>query len=1165
MMSRFRLWRCTRETGLLRFLTLLTISILLSLANGASASDWATSFGGLIGANASTQATATDASGNTYLAGYFDGAKLTLGSVTLARIGTQDAFVAKLDPSGTVLWARNFGGSSASVVGKGIAVDDSGNIYLGGYFQFANLTTPALAKVGTQDAFALKLDSSGATTWAKNFGGSSATAYGSAIAVDGSGNVYLGGYFTSANLTTPALTKIGTFDAFTLKLDTSGATTWARGFGGPGATALGQGIAVDGSGTVYLGGYFYNASLTTPALTKVGTQDAFALKLDSSGTTTWAKNFGGSGAYGWGQGIAVDGSGNVYLAGYFTSANLTTPPLTRVGTVDAFAFKLSSAGSTTWARNYGGSGASAYGQGITVDGAGTVYLGGYFKNANLTTPALAKAGTQDAFALKLDSSGATAWARNFGGSGATASGSGIAVDGSGSVYLGGYFSSADLTTPPLTKAGGQDTLALKLDSTGATTWARSFASTTPGNVNGYATAIDASGNTYLAGDFTSTTLTLGSVTLTRIGTQDAFAAKLDPSGTMLWARNFGGSGANAYGRGIAVDGSGTVYLGGNFTNASLTTPALARIGSIDAFAVKLDSSGVTTWAKNFGGSGATAYANSIAVDGTGNVYLAGYIQTANLTTPPLTRIGVDDAFALKLDSSGATTWARNFGGSGAYAYCNGVAVDGSGNVYLAGHFRTANLTNPALTKIGSFDALALKLDSSGATTWARNFGGSGASAYGKGIAVDGSGNVYLGGDFYVASLTNPALTLIGASDAFALKLDSNGATSWSRNFGGSGTTAYGNAIVVDNFGNAYLGGYFRTASLTTPPLTKIGTYDAFALKLSIAGTTSWARNYGGSAANAQGQGIAVDNTGSVHLVGTFYNAGLTTPPLVKTGNIDSFVIVARADTPPTATTGSASSVTITTATLNGTVNDNGAVTTASFDYGLTTSYGSTASGGTVAANSGATPVSAALSGLTCDTTYHFRVTATNAAGSATGNDATFTTGSCSATLTVSLPGTGGGSVNSDPAGIACSSGSAAGCSTSFTSGTQVTLTATPDWKSTFSGWGVPCSGTGSCLITMNGDSGVAATFAPVPRVRIPGPAPVDYASLQEAYDNSAPSDTLASRVYTFFEDLVLSRDIAVTLSCGMSDDFAGVVGYTTLHGSLTVGQGMATLSNLIIE
>jgi hypothetical protein len=328
-----------------------------------------------------------------------------------------------------------------------------------------------------------------------------------------------------------------------------------------------------------------------------------------------------------------------------------------------------------------------------------------------------------------------------------------------------------------------------------------------GTVQLRSTAVDAAGNIYLAGNFSvQTTLELGGVTLNRMGTQDAWVAKLNSNGTVVWAKNFGGSGARAYGRGIAVDGSGNVYFGGYFETANLTTPALTKLGTCDAFALKLDSSGATTWAKNFGGSGAVALGLRIAVDGSGNVYLGGYFDTANLTTPALTKLGTGDAFALKLDSSGATTWAKNYGGSGAIASCYGIAVDGSGNVYLGGFF-DANLTTPALTRIGTQDAFALKLDSSGATTWAQNYGGSGARAYGYGIAVDGSGNVYLGGYFETANLTTPALTRIGSSDAFALKLDSSGAATWAKNFGGGGASAYayGRGIAVDGSGNVYLG------------------------------------------------------------------------------------------------------------------------------------------------------------------------------------------------------------------------------------------------------------------------------------------------------------------------------------------------------------------------
>ena len=442
------------------------LALLVLLQAQASEAGWPVS-GGAASANTRGAATATDTSGNVYLTGFFQGATCTFGGVTLTRIGTQDAFVVKLDASGTIVWAKNFGGSGASMFGKGIAVDGDGNVYLGGYFTNASLTTPALTKIGSPDAFALKLDATGATTWAKNFGGTTAATYGWGIAVDGSGNVYLGGSFAYGNLTNPVVAKRGGQDAFAIKLDSTGTTTWVKNFGGASAYASGQGIAVDSSGNVYLGGYFYNASLTTPPLTKFGGNDAFALKLDATGTTTWAGNYGGTGADAIGQCIAVDGDGNVYLGGYFYTASLTTPAVTKIGSQDAFALKLGSTGTTTWAKNFGGSGASAYNQGIAVDGSGNVHLGGYFTGNSLTTPAVTRIGAEDAFAFKLDATGVTTWTNHFGGYLAYASGQGIAVDGSGNVYLGGYFTTASLTTPAVTKIGTNDALALKLDSTGS--------------------------------------------------------------------------------------------------------------------------------------------------------------------------------------------------------------------------------------------------------------------------------------------------------------------------------------------------------------------------------------------------------------------------------------------------------------------------------------------------------------------------------------------------------------------------------------------------------------------------------------------------------------------------------------------------------------------------
>ncbi|MBM3549512.1 MAG: hypothetical protein FJX54_21450 [Alphaproteobacteria bacterium] len=439
---------------------------------------WAQSFGAS-GGTTTTTATTTDSSGNVYVAGTFTSATLAVGTVTLTRLGTTDSFIAKFDSYGRATWAKNFGGTGAATSAAGIAVDASSNVYVAGQFRTASLTTPGLTKIGTVDAFAIKLDSSGTVTWARNYGGAGATASFTGIAVDTAipANVYAAGSFTSANLTTPALTKLGDSDALVMKLNSTGATSWSKNYGGTGSYAFANGIAVDAeaSANVYVGGGFHYlisgntaAALTTPALTRIGEIDGLVLKIHTSGTLVWSKNYGGVGASTSINRVAVDreSPANIFLTGYLQTANLTTPAVTRVGTQDGLVFKLDSSGATTWTKSINGTGSEASVVGIALDTASpaNVYIGGSFGTSNLTTPALARIGDSDSFGTKLDSTGAVVWAKNLGGTGAFASAGKIAVDSTtpASIYVASDFLGANLTTPPITKAGSTDGLLVKL-------------------------------------------------------------------------------------------------------------------------------------------------------------------------------------------------------------------------------------------------------------------------------------------------------------------------------------------------------------------------------------------------------------------------------------------------------------------------------------------------------------------------------------------------------------------------------------------------------------------------------------------------------------------------------------------------------------------------------
>ena len=857
------------------------------------------------GSDVATETVAVDASGNEYIAGHFNGRTLNLGGILLTRIGVIDAFVAKRDPTGNVLWAKNYGGNGAEAYGKSVAVDSLGHAYLGGYFH-GSLSTPLLTGLGYQDAYAIKLDAStGNTIWAQKFGasGGAGSTLGNALAIDLTGNVFLTGNFSNRSLTIPALTLVGYQDAFILKLDpVTGAVTWARNFGGFGSNASGEAIAVH-SGKVFLGGYIGNADLTIPVVPRLGFQDAFVFELEgANGNILWTQHFGGRGAVASTQALAIDSSGNLVAGGDFYNANLTAPALALIGSRDAFVFRLdATTGATAWTQSFGGNGATVHGRAVAMDSVGNLYFSGDFRDADLSVPTLARVGVTDMFALKIDkSTGSTIWARNFGGTtgnyGVGAFGMGISADGGRNVHLAG-FATGKLTSPPLPKIGISDAITLRLDSgTGAITRADVYGALTPGGtVSVEATAIDASGNQFIAGDYQAVEMTIGGTTLNCDGAGNVFVARLEAGGSVAWARNFGCGQGSVHSQAMAVDTSGNVYLAGYF-ELGLTTPPLVIVGARDAFVLKLDSiTGAIIWARNFGGAAARAMGQALAVDESGNVILSGDFDSGSLTTPVLPQIGNQDAFALRLDSaSGDVVWAKSFGSVGAYTSGKSLASDSAGNVYMGGSLAGADLATPPVTRIGNADAMVFKLDAStGATLWARNFGGGGSGAGVEAMTIDPSGSLYLGGIMSGSGLTHPILPISGTRDAFVIKLDApTGTVAWAQAFtGGSSVTTYGYTMGADALGNVYLGGLFYDGNLTSPPLALLGYGDAFALKLDAAtGTILRAQNFGGTGASVNGRALGADGAGNVYLGGQFNGANLTVPPLNFTLDADAFFL-----------------------------------------------------------------------------------------------------------------------------------------------------------------------------------------------------------------------------------------------------------------------------------
>ena len=375
---------------------------------------------------------------------------------------------------------------------------------------------------------------------------------------------------------------------------------------------------------------------------------------------------------------------------------------------------------------------------------------------------------------------------------------------------------------------------------------------------GASIAVDGSGNVYVAG---WSGATWGSPVRAHYGSgDDAYAAKLDNNGNLIWNTFLGGSGSES-GACIAVDGSGNVYVTGN-SSATWGSPVRAYAGTGDAYAAKLDNNGNLIWNTFLGGGSGSESGLSIAVDGSGNVYAAGG-SSATWGSPVRAYAGAGDAFVAKLNSSGSLTWNTFLGGSGANDDAYGIAVDGSGNVYVTGS-SAATWGSPVRAHYGSgTDALVAKLNSSGSLTWNTFLGGSGTN-YGYNVAVDGSGNVYVAGNSG-ATWGSPVRAHYGSgTDAYTAKLNSSGSLTWNTFLGGSGSD-YGNSVKVDSGGNVYVVGY-SNATWGSPSRAYSSGTDGYAAKLDGSGNLIWNTFLGGSGSDS-GMEVAVDSGGNVYVAG----------------------------------------------------------------------------------------------------------------------------------------------------------------------------------------------------------------------------------------------------------------------------------------------------------
>ena len=470
--------------------------------------------------------------------------------------------------------------------------------------------------------------------------GSPGTEQGQSIAVDSNGFVYVVGSTNSLGFPTTTGAYSTTYsagqDVFVAKLNpgVSGAASlvYATYLGGRG-NDYGTGIAVDGSGKIYVNGYTYSTDFPTTAggyqnsdpVGSSGYEAAFVSVLDPAQVGTaqlvYSTYLGGS-SYGSGAfGIAVDASGDVFTTGYTYASDFPTTSgayaTTYTGGGDAFVSEinptLSGSSSLVYSTFLGGHGPDQ-GQGIAVDTGGDVYVTGYTSATDfpvtsggyLTTSPGVTHGNAVAFVAKLDprQSGTAGllYATYLGGSGTSGdAGNGIAVDSSGRAYVTGYTWSSDFPTTTgaysTTYGGGEDAFVSELDPAASGPASLLYSSYLGGQSSDYGSgvAIDGSGFVYVTGTTSSSDFptTSGAYQPTNLGGQDAFVAKIDPRasgvGSLVYATGLGGAGSDQ-GVGIAVASTGYVYVAGTTSSTDFPTANAYQAtnrGSSDAFVAVL--------------------------------------------------------------------------------------------------------------------------------------------------------------------------------------------------------------------------------------------------------------------------------------------------------------------------------------------------------------------------------------------------------------------------------------------------------------------------------------------------------------------------------------------------------------------------------------------------
>ncbi|MFN0110614.1 MAG: SBBP repeat-containing protein [Blastocatellia bacterium] len=918
--------------------------------------DFSTFFGG-IGSDEGF-AIAVDATGAAYVTGttYSNNFNTFAPLQTINRGGKFDAFITKINPTGSAIVYSTYLGGSGEDQGRGIAVNANGEAFIAGITNSLDFNTRN-ALQGTisglaEDAFVTKVNAEGTDLLFSTYLGGSNIDQAFAIVLGSGGDAYVAGSTVSTNFPTRTplqATNRGNADVFVTRIKGDGTQlVYSTYLGGSGFDEA-YGIALDAGGNAYVTGSTASVDFNTlnpfqPANAGAGS-DVFLARINAAGSAlVYSTYLGGTGvdvAYG----VAVDANQTAFVTGHTFSTNFPTQnPLqaTNRGEADAFVARFNATGSALIYSTYLGGAQGDFGRGIVVDSGSQPIVTGRTASTdfNVSNPLQAtNRGNVDAFVSKLNINGNQLVYSTYLGGTSEDLAYGIAIDSAGAVYITGDALSTDFNTRNALQTanrGGFDAFVTKINPAGSDL---AYSTYLGGSGEDLASgiALDLAGNAYITG-YTSSNdyATISPIQATSRGGLEAFVTKIfADASSIAFNTYFGGNGSDVA-NAIAVDTGGNCYITGSTTSTNFPTrtPFQANNrGGLDVFIAKFNSLGTNIIYSTYLGGQFGEVGRGIAVDAAGNAWIAGGTFSDDFPVAsafqPTSR-GSGDAFVARINSAGSGLIYSSFLGGGNTDEAAAVRIDSAGNAYVVGNTASTdfNTQNPLqATNRGQRDAFVSKIAPEGTSLVYSTYLGGQRADIGNGIALDSANNVYITGS--TASFNFPLIAPLQVSygggdlDSFVTKINAAGsALSYSTYLGGL-LNEVGNSIAVDSFGNAYVTGV--TASTNFPLRNPIqsdnrGGNEVFISKLNPQGSTFVYSTYLGGSGTDQGSGVAVDALGTAYVTGSTGSANFNIqfPLLAYGGGADVFVakLISEASLTLTPSTlelaaGSSTSITVT--------------------------------------------------------------------------------------------------------------------------------------------------------------------------------------------------------------------------------------------------------------